>query len=52
MKKNFKKFKNSKKVAKTKHNMTKPEFKSMLSGLTDDELSQVSCWLLARQQKP
>ena len=40
---------NSKSPEKVK--ITRPEFKKMLSGLTDEELNQVSCWLLDRQQK-
>ena len=31
--------------------ITKSEFKKMLSGLTDEELNEVSCWLSARRQK-
>lgn len=46
-----KKFKNAKKVKKNKVKLTKAEFKQLMKGLTDEELNQVSCWLLDRQQK-
>jgi hypothetical protein len=47
-----KKTKISKKTKKRNNKMTYLEFKEMLSGLTDEEISQVYGWLSVQQQKP
>ena len=51
----YKKFKKTKKPSKTINKNNKisfEEFKSIVSGLTDEELSLVGDWLSNRQQKP
>lgn len=55
MQKKFKKNQKTKKPNKTINKNNKisfEEFKSIVSGLTDEELNLVSDWLSDRQQKP
>lgn len=51
MKKNFKKSKNLKKTKKENSALSFKEFKNLMQGFTDEEINQVSDWLLNLPRK-